>query len=304
MKLSLIIPTYNCREYLDECLMSVINRMTDDIELIAVDDGSDDGTLDLLAPYKDMENVKVTALEHRGASHARNAGLDIAEGSYATFMDCDDTLCEDFFKNSLPLIDRELDLYIFGFVRRYFDGKKKVQSLDNREYENISAFSDDFVRKGQMLIYSACNKFYRRDVIEENNIRFDESYAFGEDRLFNYSYLKYIDKIMTSDIIMFNYNQRSLTSMSTKTVPGYFDLAKMLHDKKVKCFLELSKGTTEEERKSFVENDLMVEIKMTIDRFDEHPNEKEENLPKIIDMLNDDNAPRDSIKKILQENNL
>lgn len=92
--------------------------------------------------------------------------------------------------------------------------------------------------------------------------------------------------------------------MSTKTVPGYFDLAKMLHDKKVKCFLELSKGTTEEERKSFVENDLMVEIKMTIDRFDEHPNEKEENLPKIIDMLNDDNAPRDSIKKILQENNL
>ncbi len=285
MILSFIIPTYNCREYLDECLMSVINGMNEDIELIVADDGSDDGTSKLLANYKDIGNVKVIALEHKGASHARNAGLDVAEGKYVTFMDCDDTLCTDFFQESIPLIDKSLDLYIFGFVRRYYDGRSVVQSLDNMQYRDISSFADDFVRKGQMLIYSACNKFYRRDILDKHGIRFNEKYAFGEDRLFNYSYLKAIDKLMTSDIIMFNYNQRSLESMSTKPVDGYFDLVKMLHNEKVKCFLELSHGTTEVERKAFVDFDMLNEIKMTIDRFEAHPDERTENLPKIIDTI-------------------
>lgn len=265
--------------------MSVINGMNEDIELIVADDGSDDGTSKLLANYKDIGNVKVIALEHKGASHARNAGLDVAEGKYVTFMDCDDTLCTDFFQESIPLIDKSLDLYIFGFVRRYYDGRSVVQSLDNMQYRDISSFADDFVRKGQMLIYSACNKFYRRDILDKHGIRFNEKYAFGEDRLFNYSYLKTIDKVMTSDIIMFNYNQRSLESMSTKPVDGYFDLVKMLHNEKVKCFLELSHGTTEVERKAFVDFDMLNEIKMTIDRFEEHPDERTENLPKIIDTI-------------------
>ena len=265
--------------------MSVINQMNEDCELIVADDGSDDGTRELLSTYKDMGNVKVITLEHVGASHARNAGLDIAKGKYVTFMDCDDTLRDDFFMKSLPLIDKNLDLYIFGFVRHFYSGEDKVQALDYKEYIDISEFADDFVRKGQMLIYSACNKFFRRDILEEHGIRFDEKYAFGEDRLFNYAYLKCIDKVLTSDILMFNYNQRSLESMSTKSVDGYFELVKMLHEEKVKCFLELSQGTTEEERKSFVEFDMLNEIKMTVDRFKEHPNEIEENLPKIIDIM-------------------
>ncbi len=304
MKLSIIVPTYNCKEYLGECLMSVINRMDSDCELVVVDDGSDDGTAAQLSSYGDMGNVKVITLEHRGASHARNAGLSATEGSYVTFMDCDDTLCEDFLENSLSLLDRNLDLYIFGFVRRYFNGENEVQSLETKEYEDISAFADDFIRKGKMLIYSACNKFYRRDIIEENRIRFDESFEFGEDRLFNFSYLKHIDKVMTSDIIMFNYNQRSLESMSSRPIDNYFDIAKMLHEEKVRCFLELSKNTTEGERKKFVDSDILLEVRMAVDRFKTHPDERERNLPKIIDMINTEDVPKDEIKEILREGNL
>ena len=100
---------------------------------------------------------------------------------------------------------------------------------------------------------------------------------------------------------MFNYNQRSLESMSTKTIPNYFNLAKMLHEEIVKCFLELSKGTTINERKDFVNKDLVKEINMTIDRFKDHPNEMEDNLPMIYEMIYGDDNGRSYNEEELRE---
>ena len=301
MKLSIIVPVYNCKEYLDECLMSIYEQMDSECELIAVDDGSADGTTDMLDSYKNKDNIRIIYCEHRGASHARNAGLDNAKGEYVTFLDCDDTYYDGFLSKSLPLIDEKYDLYLFGFIRRFYNGDSAIQSLDNHKYNDVSSFADDYIRRGKMLFYSACNKFYRRDIIERCGIRFDESYAFGEDRLFNFRYIRQIDNVYTSDLIIFNYNQRSLESMSTRTIPNYFDLAKMLHEALVKCLLELSLGTTIKERKDFVNNNMVREVNMTIDRFKEHPNEIEDNLPMINEMLYADNSIKTYNEEELRE---
>ena len=301
MKLSIIVPVYNCKEYLDECLMSIYEQMDSECELIAVDDGSADGTTDMLDSYKNRDNLSVIYCEHKGASHARNAGLDNAKGEYVTFLDCDDTYCDGFLSKSLPLIDEKYDLYLFGFIRRFYNGESVINALDNHKYEDVSSFADAYIRRGRMLFYSACNKFYRRDVIKRFDIRFEESYGFGEDRLFNFSYIRHIDNIYTTDLIMFNYNQRSLESMSTKTIPNYFNLAKMLHEEIVKCFLELSKGTTIKERKDFVNKDLVKEINMTIDRFKDHPNEMEDNLPMIYELIYGNDNDRSYNEEELRE---
>ena len=280
--LSIIIPTYNCEAYLSECLDSVLSQLPKDCELIVVDDGSEDGTKKLLASREGIQpNLHILYNRHCGASGARNAGLNAAKGEYVAFVDCDDCLKEGFLEQSLTLTAGRADLYIFGIERILLDGTKLPQLVEDNEYPDVSAFADDYIRKRRLLIYSNCNKFYRRSVIEKQNLRFDEQTAFGEDRLFNFHFLDGCGAVVTSSLIMLNYLQRSLNSMSSRYIPGYFDLVMGLHQAKMDCFFRLSAGTTAEERRAFENYDISREIEKTIARFSEHPEEGAENLAAI-----------------------
>jgi glycosyltransferase EpsJ len=288
--LSFIIPTYNCEEYLVETLGSVLPQLREDVELIIVDDGSSDSTPKMLKAYEGTKNVTIEYRAHAGVSVTRNAGLDLACGKYVTFMDCDDVLKDGFFDEGLALAGKDADLYIFSFERVENAGDpeheiSKYLTVENHSYKSNHEFSDDLIRKGAMLIYSACNKFYKRDILNENGIRFREDISFGEDRLFNYEYINYCNEIETSEILMFRYMQRNLSSATHKHLPNYFKTVLMLHDAKMKCFLPLAEETTEEERENFETVSLLKEIRNTRERFDEHPEEMAENLPLIEKVL-------------------
>ncbi|MER2024888.1 MAG: glycosyltransferase [Eubacteriales bacterium] len=283
VRLSIIIPAFNCREYLDEGLQSILCQLPSDCELIVVDDGSDDGTKELLAGYEGaQDNVHVLYREHGGASAARNAGLDAAAGEYVTFMDCDDCMRDGFLRDSLPLLEEGTDLYIFGIERVLLSGMRELWTVRDKVYPDVSAFADEYIRIRQLMVYSNCNKFYRRSVLEEQHLRFDEGMSFGEDRMFNFRFLSCCrGRILTSALIMFHYIQRSVGSMSSKHIPGYFSCVSRLHEAKMDCILPLSTGTTEEEKLDFIAYDVSREIERTLARFEEHPEEKEENLPAI-----------------------
>ena len=285
-RLSVIIPTYNCSKYLDECLGSVLDQLPSDCELIAVDDGSTDKTASsLLALSDDHKNLNVILCEHKGASAARNTGLDAACGRYVTFIDCDDRMQPDFLKKSLDDISQDADLYIYGIERVLLTGEKEVWTVSDHVYHDAGTFADEYIRVRSSLIYSNCNKFYRRDKISRSNLRFDESVVFGEDRLFNYQFLMGCTKIVTSSEIMLSYIQRGNESMSTKYLPGYFDQAIKLHRAKIHCFLSLSEGTNKDERNRFASLDLAREIECTLNRFQIHPEEEAENMPVINDLI-------------------
>ena len=283
VRLSVIIPAFNCREYLDEGLQSILCQLPSDCELIVVDDGSDDGTKELLAGYEGaQDNVHVLYREHGGASAARNAGLDAAAGEYVTFMDCDDCMRDGFLRDSLPLLEEGTDLYIFGIERVLLSGMRELWTVRDKVYPDVSAFADEYIRIRQLMVYSNCNKFYRRSVIEEQYLRFDEGMSFGEDRMFNFRFLSCCrGRILTSALIMFHYIQRSVGSMSSKHIPGYFSCVSRLHEATMDCILPLSTGTTEEDKLDFIAYDVSREIERTLARFEEHPEEKEENLPAI-----------------------
>ena len=91
LKVSVIIPVYNAEEYLCECLDSVVSQTLKDIEIICVDDGSTDGSADILHVYQNTDpRIRVLHREHSGAGSARNAGIEAAGGKYITFLDSDD----------------------------------------------------------------------------------------------------------------------------------------------------------------------------------------------------------------------
>ena len=245
--LSLIIPTYNGIAYLDETIQSVLPQLTDDEELIIVDDGSGDGTAERLEQYdrSTPENVKILLREHAGVSAARNAGLDAASGGWVTFMDGDDCLMDGFFQDRRAVMERDADLYIFSFQRVEMvpdetgDGFREVVApltVADRFYEKAADYADHYIRDRHLLVYSACNKFYRKSLLDEHRIRFREDMAFGEDRMFNYDYLKCCGSIVTSRLCMFRYMQRNADSASRRDFPDYFDTVMKLHQAKVECF--------------------------------------------------------------------
>ena len=260
---------------------SVLKQLPENAELIVVDDGSRDNTAQVLKAYENRECVNILYNAHKGPSGARNAGLDRARGEFVAFLDCDDRLKEGFLEKGLKLTESGADLYIFGIERITLDAGSELWTVNDREYPDISDFADDYIRDHRLLIYSNCNKFYRREIIEKAGLRFEEGIAFGEDRLLNYGFLKSCGSVFTSSYIMLEYVQRSLQSLSGRHVPDYLDIVMGLHRAKMDCFLGLSKGTSEEERLDFMAYDFSREIENTVSRFADHPEEVEENLPKI-----------------------
>ena len=89
--ISVIIPIYNSEKYLSECLNSVVNQTLHDIEIICVNDGSTDSSLEILEDYQSKDKrIKIINQEHNNAGSARNKGLEIARGEYLSFLDSDD----------------------------------------------------------------------------------------------------------------------------------------------------------------------------------------------------------------------
>ncbi len=257
MRLSIIVPTYNCEAYLEEGIRSVLGQLPEDCELILVDDGSMDGTPQIVKKTREAHaNVKIRLCPHKGASGARNAGIEMAEGDYVAFMDCDDCLREGFLSEALPMLESGADLYIFGIRRIFLKEEPQNWTVEDKVYETVSDFADEYIRTRKLLIYSNCNKFYKTAILKEHGIRFDETVSFGEDRMLNYAFLPHCGRIVTSSLVMLLYLQRSETSMSSRRIPHFEEELKRLHEEKMQCFLSLSKGTTEGERQAFVDFDL------------------------------------------------
>ena len=95
VKVSVILPIYNVEEYLKECLDSVVNQTLKDIEIICIDDGSTDDSLEIIKEFARLDKrVKVVEIENSGAANARNIGLELAIGEYIRFVDADDNLVQ------------------------------------------------------------------------------------------------------------------------------------------------------------------------------------------------------------------
>lgn len=265
--LSIIIPTYNCEEFIDEGITSILSQLPTNCELILVDDGSDDNTREVISKYENNDNVFVIYNEHQGASGSRNLGIDHSRGKYITFMDCDDMMQEHFLEKSLPLTDSYEDLYIFSIERFPIDRDSEVWGVRDNIYESNHTFADAFIRGENLMTYSNCNKFYKKGIIDSVNLRFKEGMGFGEDRLFNFDYIKLCNgRIVTSSLIQIKYIQRSKISMSTKPIPNYYDIVMSLHKAKIECFTSLSLNTTKEEKEAFIKKDFEKEKKDALHR--------------------------------------
>jgi glycosyltransferase involved in cell wall biosynthesis len=211
MKLSIIVPVYQVKSTLPRCLDSIISQSFRDWQMILVDDASTDGSGEICDKYvKKERRIQVIHLKRNGGlSAARNAGLEKAKGDYVTFVDSDDYLADDTFKQLMELINVRSDYDILEYpVNEHYGSKhRNTLYLGRKEYSN--KWSYWLEAKGYKHTY-AWNKIYRRDLLR--NVKFPPGRHF-EDVYFLWQVLKRTHIIATTDVGMYYYchNPKGIT---------------------------------------------------------------------------------------------
>ena len=201
--LSIIMPIYNCANYIDRSITSIINQTYAKWELILVDDGSTDGCGAKCDSFAQMDDrISVVHQVNAGVSAARNSGLNKANGLYVMFVDADDFLAEDCCEQLMQYAT-DVDLVIGGYTQV----AKQAQccfSVDTEcvSLDNIGTVFDELYAKH--LSNAPWAKIYRHLVIGAQ--RFDESVRLGEDLLFNLEYFSKCDKIQLVNQCGYFYN--------------------------------------------------------------------------------------------------
>lgn len=210
-KVSVIVPVYNSEKYLKKCIQSLCQQTLKDIELIFVNDGSSDQSYDILKTYAEKDNrIKVISLDYnKGASYARNVGLDIATGDYIQFVDSDDYLeadsLEKLYKQS-SVYSAEMCYLHMNFVVDQIYQDSYIQCGVEGKYSDIYSGEEIlkiFIQKKEFFLY-LCSVFYNRRFIEENKLRFKEI-TIGEGGNFILRALVRAKRVMVCNDNLYNY---------------------------------------------------------------------------------------------------
>ena len=189
-RISIIVPVFNATSYLKDCLDSIRVQTFQDFEALLVDDGSTDGSIQIIENCRAEDNrFQIFHQNHCGVSSARNVGLKFATGEYLCFVDADDQIA--------PTYLAELHQAI-GIADSSMCGFKKVDSLSHEDCvivpqnkietleENLSGFYDAGPTDWQRYLW---NRMFRRTIIKQNKLRFREDIFYKEDGLFVVQYL-------------------------------------------------------------------------------------------------------------------
>lgn len=195
--LSIIIPNYNNGKYLKRCLDSIFCANSQDIEVIVIDDGSTDDSVEILQGYADYR-LKYITQKNQGVSAARNRGIENAMGRYLTFCDADDYYTCDAIDWLVSLIkenNENADLFTYAaFLERIGKDGERLRSIwSSALSERGSADAQQQIKCGIYLEFvtqnsnmnSASNKAYKYSLLNENGIRFPVGLGIGEDGIFN-----------------------------------------------------------------------------------------------------------------------
>lgn len=218
VKLSIIVPVYNVKAYLKQCLDSLIHQSLEDFEIIIVNDGSTDGSIEILNEYDD-NRLKVIHQENAGLSAARNTGLKYAQGEYVCFVDSDDFISSpNAYKEMYDLAKKNDCDIVYGNATLYYneDHQEKLNDFLKISPQNLS--SEEFLMhclQQKIIFVPVWLYFYRRSFINKNNFRFKPG-MYHEDEEFTPRVVLKANKVVTYDKHFYMYRQREGSIMNTK----------------------------------------------------------------------------------------
>lgn len=237
--ITVIVPVYNSEKYLSQCIESILNQTFTQFELLLINDGSTDKSPEICQAYANRDSrVHVLTQKNQGVSAARNRGLKEAQGSYLTFVDSDDYIDDVLLERAYnAILETDADLYMSGLVTEFFsDDKiivKKIMSANGSKQYFIKDLLDDIdIFYPISYLFGPCCKLWKRQILENGCIRYQEDMDFIEDFMFNIETISWVKKVILSDEICYHYRKESKDSLSSKFHPKYYEQYTYTYD----CF--------------------------------------------------------------------
>lgn len=203
--ISIIVPVYNCEKYIERCINSILKQTYKNIEVLLINDGSKDKSLQICERYAQKDNrIIVFEKENEGVSSARNLGIEKSHGEFITFVDSDDYLEENFCEEMLERAYKySVDYVTCGYKRVYDNGH--IEYINNDCSEKVITSNNylNFLLNVQMGYGFAHMKLIRKRAIR--NIKFDKNLKVGEDALFNVMLCNNLKKVLIYNKSLYNY---------------------------------------------------------------------------------------------------
>ena len=218
---SVIVPLYNGELYIEKCLQFLLSQTYPKIEVIVIDDGSEDGGREIANRYSASDSrVKVLSKVNGGVSSARNYGIDNSTGKYILFADVDDQIPSNSIEILLSYMSDKIDMVIGKIEGIETNGK--ILGIRSEEIHKPHIIAPDesygFLPKEQHL--SACGVLYKRKVVK--NIRFCEDICIGEDALFHNEIFLQCNKVMMIPEVVYIYLMREGSAFKSSYSPKRF----------------------------------------------------------------------------------
>lgn len=221
-RISFVIPAYNAKLTLQRCIDSILACPISS-EIIIVDDGSGDHTNDFIKTnYGHERKIVYIFKQNGGVSSARNVGILKASAKYISFVDADDEIVADGFEKLFALINNYNLDWIEGNYISVWKNKEKKYNID---YNFLKAVKSNMNFREVLELYSlgyVWGKIYKRDILLENNLFFNEKMTYAEDRYFNLKYALYVNSIGKSFLMSYRY-YLDRNTLSRRYCPNYIE---------------------------------------------------------------------------------
>lgn len=242
--LSFVLPIYNVELYLQECVDSIVQRMTDECEIILVDDGSKDSSGSICDRYAENDwRIRVIHKENGGLSSARNAGLSAAKGKYVTFVDSDDKIYSESVADVLRwCADEDKDMCFLLTEKIYPDGTKKSmgEGLVKSQICAQSRMSAiDHLTSRRKYPGSAWAKLFRRDFLVENDLHFPNDRRYSEDLGFIRDCMMKANSFDMLEVPFYQYRQNRKGSITNQVgAKNFYDLLTFISESSEKLTVD------------------------------------------------------------------
>ena len=208
-KVSIIVPVYNVEKYLSVCMDSCINQTLYDIEIICVNDGSTDKSLEILEKYAAIDNrIKIINKKNGGLSSARNAGIKASNGNWIMFLESDDSLslnaCERIWKEAL---EEPTDIIVFGsdMFPSHPQPSEWHKWVLNVQTKRVYLFTPEVLLNIPSSKPFVWRQAFSKELLEKTGVLFDESVKYGEDIVFQFEIFPYASNISYIADKLYNY---------------------------------------------------------------------------------------------------
>ena len=231
IKVSIIVPIYNCEKYLKTSIGDILAQTYKNIELILVNDGSTDDSYNICKEIacQDSRVKIINKPKSEGAGPARNDGIDASCGEYVMFLDCDDRIEPNMVEKLLTAaLENNCDVAICGYETYVEDvekGENDIFSPEKKIYrdDEVKMLFAEYFPEG--IVGYLWNKLYKADIIHKNNIRFPDMRRL-QDGVFNVEFFACAASCCTIENVLYHYRLNAQTDMFRKLPPDYYDLIK------------------------------------------------------------------------------